>query len=127
MRKPPPRESLHAFTGKIEEVKSLKVAVLGTDSAVGKRTTAWKIVQGFEGEVIEKGFAGAPGHRAARRAATPARAEDVALIVGNGSYENARGLWGADDMAATSEAIEAAGVDVFTGENLVAAQMTLRF
>lgn len=35
---------LHFFSGKIEEVTSLRVAVLGTDSATGKRTTAWKIV-----------------------------------------------------------------------------------
>ncbi len=28
------------FTGEIEEVKAIKVAVLGTDSAIGKRTTA---------------------------------------------------------------------------------------
>jgi uncharacterized NAD-dependent epimerase/dehydratase family protein len=41
VRKPPPRDALHFFTGKIEEVSSLKVAMLGTDSAVGKRTTAW--------------------------------------------------------------------------------------
>jgi len=47
VRKPPPRSELHAFTGKIEEVTSFKIAVLGTDSAVGKRTTAWKIVHGF--------------------------------------------------------------------------------
>jgi len=32
------------FSGKIEDVSSLRVAVLGTDSATGKRTTAWKIV-----------------------------------------------------------------------------------
>jgi uncharacterized NAD-dependent epimerase/dehydratase family protein len=44
VRKPPPRETLHFFSGKIEAVQSLKVAVLGTDSAVGKRTTAWKLV-----------------------------------------------------------------------------------
>lgn len=48
VRKPPARGALHAFTGKIEEVTSFKVAVLGTDSAVGKRTTAWKIVEGYE-------------------------------------------------------------------------------
>jgi uncharacterized NAD-dependent epimerase/dehydratase family protein len=30
----------YSFTGKIEEVKSKKIAVLGTDSAIGKRTTA---------------------------------------------------------------------------------------
>ncbi len=47
VRKMPPRNMLHAFTGKIEQVDSLKVAVLGTDSAVGKRTTAWKVVDGF--------------------------------------------------------------------------------
>lgn len=41
VRRPPPRKDLHFFTGKIEEVNSIKVAVLGTDSAVGKRTTAW--------------------------------------------------------------------------------------
>lgn len=44
VRKPPGRELLHAFTGKIEQVDCLKVAVLGTDSAVGKRTTAWILV-----------------------------------------------------------------------------------
>lgn len=48
IRKPPPRSKLHFFNGNIEQVKALKVAVLGTDSAVGKRTTAWRIVQGFE-------------------------------------------------------------------------------
>jgi uncharacterized NAD-dependent epimerase/dehydratase family protein len=44
IRKTPPRSSLHFFTGDIEKVDSLKIAVLGTDSAVGKRTTAWIIV-----------------------------------------------------------------------------------
>ena len=48
IRKPPDRDRLHFFSGKIESVKSLKIAVLGTDSAVGKRTTAWLIVQAFE-------------------------------------------------------------------------------
>ncbi len=44
IRKPPPRSQLHFFSGKIEQVTALKVAVLGTDSAVGKRTTAWRII-----------------------------------------------------------------------------------
>ena len=48
IRKPPERNRLHFFSGKIESVKVLKIAVLGTDSAVGKRTTAWLIVQAFE-------------------------------------------------------------------------------
>ena len=41
IRKPPPRNRLHFFSGKIEEVDSLIVAVLGTDSAIGKRTSTW--------------------------------------------------------------------------------------
>ena len=48
VRKPPPSNQLHFFSGCIEQVKSLKVAVLGTDSAVGKRTTAWLLVQGLQ-------------------------------------------------------------------------------
>jgi uncharacterized NAD-dependent epimerase/dehydratase family protein len=48
IRKTPPRSELHFFSGKIEEVDCLKVAVLGTDSAVGKRTTAWLLIDGFE-------------------------------------------------------------------------------
>lgn len=48
VRKPPHRDKLHFFSGKIEEVKSLKIALLGTDSAVGKRTTALLLVQGAQ-------------------------------------------------------------------------------
>jgi uncharacterized NAD-dependent epimerase/dehydratase family protein len=47
IRKPPPRAALHFFSGKIEDVRARKIAVLGTDSAVGKRTTAWLMVDGF--------------------------------------------------------------------------------
>jgi uncharacterized NAD-dependent epimerase/dehydratase family protein len=47
IRKPLPRGQLHFFTGKIKAVKSLKIAVLGTDSAVGKRTTASLLVRGL--------------------------------------------------------------------------------
>lgn len=47
IRKPPHRDTLHFFSGKIEEVSCLKLAVLGTDSAIGKRTTAWIVVHGF--------------------------------------------------------------------------------
>jgi uncharacterized NAD-dependent epimerase/dehydratase family protein len=48
VRKPPPANQLHFFSGKIEAVTALKIAVLGTDSAVGKRTSAWKMVQAFQ-------------------------------------------------------------------------------
>jgi len=60
VRKPPPVRELHFFTSKIEQVTSLKVAVLGTDSAVGKRTTAWLLVDalkqaGFSAELVGTG------------------------------------------------------------------------
>jgi uncharacterized NAD-dependent epimerase/dehydratase family protein len=48
VRKPPDRSKLHFFTGDIEEVTAFRIALLGTDSAVGKRTTAWVLVEGFE-------------------------------------------------------------------------------
>lgn len=60
VRKTPPRDRLHFFTGKIDEVKCLKVAMLGTDSASGKRTTAWILADaleaaGFKAEMIGTG------------------------------------------------------------------------
>lgn len=60
VRKPPSRDTLHFFSGKIEEVDSFKIAVLGTDSAVGKRTTAWLLVDamraaGYSTELIGTG------------------------------------------------------------------------
>jgi uncharacterized NAD-dependent epimerase/dehydratase family protein len=47
VRRTPPRDQLHFFSGKIGEVQSLRLAVLGTDSAVGKRTTAWLLIEAF--------------------------------------------------------------------------------
>jgi uncharacterized NAD-dependent epimerase/dehydratase family protein len=60
VRKPPPRKELHFFTGKIEKVDSLKVALLGTDSAIGKRTTAWILLDalrkaGYSAELVGTG------------------------------------------------------------------------
>lgn len=54
IRKTPPREEQHFFSCKIDQVQSIKIAVLGTDSAVGKRTTAWLLVDALR----------AAGHRA---------------------------------------------------------------
>jgi uncharacterized NAD-dependent epimerase/dehydratase family protein len=48
IRMPPDRKDLHFFSGKIEEVKAQKVAVLGTDSAIGKRTSAWILVNSLK-------------------------------------------------------------------------------
>ncbi len=50
VRKTPDRDKLHFFTGEIEKVDCLKLAVLGTDSALGKRTTSWIIVHGLRKE-----------------------------------------------------------------------------
>ena len=47
IRKTPHINDQHFFTGDIGKVKSLKIALLGTDSAVGKRTTAWMLVHGL--------------------------------------------------------------------------------
>ena len=47
IRRTPNRNDLHFFTGEINNVGCLKLAVLGSDSAIGKRTTAWIIVHGF--------------------------------------------------------------------------------
>jgi uncharacterized NAD-dependent epimerase/dehydratase family protein len=58
IRKSPPREEMHFFCGKIEEVKSLKVAVLGTDSALGKRTTAWILYDAFRDAGLSVAFVG---------------------------------------------------------------------
>ncbi len=60
LRAPIPRSQLHFFSGAIREVTALKVAVLGTDSAVGKRTTAWMITDairrlGHSAEMIGTG------------------------------------------------------------------------
>jgi uncharacterized NAD-dependent epimerase/dehydratase family protein len=40
IRKPRAKKDLHMFTGRIKDVTCPRIAVLGTDSAIGKRTTA---------------------------------------------------------------------------------------
>jgi uncharacterized NAD-dependent epimerase/dehydratase family protein len=40
VRKPRPKKDLHMFSGRITDVDCVRIAVLGTDSAIGKRTTA---------------------------------------------------------------------------------------
>jgi len=60
VRRPPERSQLHFFSGKIEEVRATRIAVLGTDSAIGKRTTTVKLAQalneaGIKTEMIGTG------------------------------------------------------------------------
>jgi len=51
LRKAPPRKHLHNFSGRIHEVSTPVIAVMGTDCAVGKRTT------GIAVDVLTSGFA----------------------------------------------------------------------
>ncbi|MDA1028656.1 MAG: DUF1611 domain-containing protein [Bacteroidetes bacterium] len=60
VRKPPHRRDLHFYEGKVREVQSVRVLVLGTDSASGKRTTAWILrnalkAKGYSAEMIGTG------------------------------------------------------------------------
>jgi uncharacterized NAD-dependent epimerase/dehydratase family protein len=48
VRKPKAKKDLHMFSGRIEEVACPRIAVLGTDSAIGKRTTATILTQALE-------------------------------------------------------------------------------
>lgn len=56
VRKPPPRKDLHFFTGQIYNVKTPVITVSGTDCAVGKRTTAMKLVEALGAKGIKAVF-----------------------------------------------------------------------
>lgn len=63
VRKPKRFKDLHFWTGKIREVKCPKIAVLGTDCALGKRTTTRFLVEamrkaGYSAEMIYTGQTG---------------------------------------------------------------------
>jgi uncharacterized NAD-dependent epimerase/dehydratase family protein len=63
VRKPKRFKDLHFWSGKIAEVKCPKVAVLGTDCALGKRTTTRFLVEamrnaGYKAEMIYTGQTG---------------------------------------------------------------------
>jgi uncharacterized NAD-dependent epimerase/dehydratase family protein len=63
VRKPKKVKDLHFWSGKIKEVKCPKIAVLGTDCAMGKRTTTRFLVEamrkaGFKAEMIYTGQTG---------------------------------------------------------------------
>ena len=52
IRRTPPRSEMHAFTGQIAKVGALRLAVLGTDSGVGKRTTAGVLVRELNAQKV---------------------------------------------------------------------------
>jgi uncharacterized NAD-dependent epimerase/dehydratase family protein len=63
VRRPRPASELHFWTGAIARVRAPRVAVLGTDCAVGKRTTARLVVEacragGLRAEMIYTGQTG---------------------------------------------------------------------
>jgi uncharacterized NAD-dependent epimerase/dehydratase family protein len=63
VRRQRPRNELHFWTGAIAEVRAPRLAVLGTDCAIGKRTTARMLVsacrtQGLRAEMIYTGQTG---------------------------------------------------------------------
>ena len=53
VRKPPNKKDLHIFSGRIDDVSCPRIAVLGTDCAIGKRTTATVITQALNDHGIK--------------------------------------------------------------------------
>jgi len=63
LRKPPPKHELHFWSGAIRSVRAPRIAVIGTDCALGKRTTTRFLVQalnraGTRAEMIYTGQTG---------------------------------------------------------------------
>jgi uncharacterized NAD-dependent epimerase/dehydratase family protein len=63
VRKVPDLAALHFWTGEILSVRALKIPVLGIDCAIGKRTTAWLLLQacraaGLRAEMVYTGQTG---------------------------------------------------------------------
>jgi uncharacterized NAD-dependent epimerase/dehydratase family protein len=53
IRKPKPSKDLRLFDGSIADVKALRIAVLGTDCAIGKRTTATVLARALNAKGIK--------------------------------------------------------------------------
>ena len=63
VRKPKPKSELSYWTGRVRQVKTPKIAILGTDSAIGKRTTCALLTEraniaGLRAEMIYTGQTG---------------------------------------------------------------------
>jgi uncharacterized NAD-dependent epimerase/dehydratase family protein len=56
VRKPPQRKYLHNFSGRILEIKTPVITVLGTDCAVGKRTTTVNLVEALRQQGLNAAF-----------------------------------------------------------------------
>lgn len=53
VRRPKPKSEMHLFSGRIFDVTCPRIAVLGTDGAVGKRTTSTLLVQALNARGIK--------------------------------------------------------------------------
>lgn len=56
IRKAPPRDKLHIFSGRISEIRTPVILVAGTDCAVGKRTTARLLVESLKKQGVKTIF-----------------------------------------------------------------------
>ena len=53
IRKPKPSKDMRLFDGSVADVKALRIAVLGTDCAIGKRTTATVLARALNAKGIK--------------------------------------------------------------------------
>ncbi|MBT8457225.1 MAG: DUF1611 domain-containing protein [Alphaproteobacteria bacterium] len=53
IRKPRPSKNMRLFDGSVSKVKAIRIAVLGTDCAIGKRTTATVLAKALNARGIE--------------------------------------------------------------------------
>lgn len=53
IRKPRPSKDMRVFDGSVSEVKAIRIAVLGTDCAIGKRTTATVLAEALNARGIK--------------------------------------------------------------------------
>jgi uncharacterized NAD-dependent epimerase/dehydratase family protein len=56
IRRPPPLDRRHHFADRARHIGALRIPVLGTDSAVGKRTTAWEATDALNKAGIKATF-----------------------------------------------------------------------
>ncbi len=56
IRRPPPLDMRHHFADRVRHIPALRIPVLGTDSAVGKRTTAWELTDALDASGIKTAF-----------------------------------------------------------------------
>ncbi|MDQ2069964.1 DUF1611 domain-containing protein [Natronospira bacteriovora] len=63
LRRPPPNDQLHFWTGEIRHVATPRIAVLGMDCAIGKRTTSRVLIQALRqrGHTAEMIYTGQTG------------------------------------------------------------------